>query len=599
MPTWVSVQGDVEVYIYPQNVIYAVMRSVEVPPYIWVVDSYSNSYNNRWWTAESNLYTWSSAPTSSAVEWMLWYDTVNDELKVYDWTQWNSIWWWGWAAAWGQITWTLSDQTDLQNALDAKQDLLQAWNWISITSANRTRSNPTPTLSISVDTQVVATQTEVANKQDWLTESTNIDIFDDPVYERVLCQDTMGPCPAWFHIPLKSEADSLRSKWITLHAWTSNDTVSFATYMKIPKAWYLYSTGTAFYDKDSSSRMRCANQYSSSSGYFWGSSNFDSTSNQYINKCCWLTIRPFKDTPVEPDSTWVTLFDGSSTEQWAWIFWSQELWLISIRATLEYWWITIADKNLWATEVFNRWDTLTEANCWHYYQRWNNHPFSWTTLPTNISTTRVDASVYGPWNYYNSSTFINQSFNSWDDPVNSNLRWWVSQWTTYEEVPTWETILKIKSVPMISSSAPIWVSQWAYWYDTTNAVLKIYDWTAWQTAWEVKSVNWSTWVVVINDTKISSTAPSNPTEWMLWYDTTNDVLKSYDGTNWNAIWWSSYTAGTWIDITSNTISVDSNTVAMQSDISVVSWDAWVTYIIKKSSTPPAAWTPSNVLTFVG
>ena len=53
------------------------------------------------------------------------------------------------------------------------------------------------------------------------------------------------------------------------------------------------------------------------------------------------------------------------------------------------------------------------------------------------------------------------------------------------------------------------------------------------------------------------------------------------------------------DITNNQISVDSNTVAMQSDISVVSWDAWVTYIIKKSTTPPPAWTPSNVLTFVG
>jgi hypothetical protein len=35
----------------------------------------------------------------------------------------------------------------------------------------------------------------------------------------------------------------------------------------------------------------------------------------------------------------------------------------------------------------------------------------------------------------------------------------------------------------------------------------------------------------------AATAPQNPTEWMLWYDTVNDVLKTYDWTNWNEVWW--------------------------------------------------------------
>ena len=45
----------------------------------------------------------------------------------------------------------------------------------------------------------------------------------------------------------------------------------------------------------------------------------------------------------------------------------------------------------------------------------------------------------------------------------------------------------------------------------------------------------------LNVTKIWPSAPSNPIEWNLWYDTTNDVLKSYDWTNWNEIgsWWGS------------------------------------------------------------
>lgn len=47
MPSGVTVQAEVEVYIYPQNVAYCVMRSAEVSPYIWEC----NSYQNRGWEA--------------------------------------------------------------------------------------------------------------------------------------------------------------------------------------------------------------------------------------------------------------------------------------------------------------------------------------------------------------------------------------------------------------------------------------------------------------------------------------------------------------------------------------------------------------------
>lgn len=46
-----------------------------------------------------------------------------------------------------------------------------------------------------------------------------------------------------------------------------------------------------------------------------------------------------------------------------------------------------------------------------------------------------------------------------------------------------------------------------------------------------------------------TTAPSNPIEWMLWYDTTNDVLKVYDGTQRNAVDTdTTYNAWEWIKI---------------------------------------------------
>lgn len=48
MPSGVTIQAEVEVYIYPQNVIYCIMRSAEVSPYVWEC----NSYEFRGWEHE-------------------------------------------------------------------------------------------------------------------------------------------------------------------------------------------------------------------------------------------------------------------------------------------------------------------------------------------------------------------------------------------------------------------------------------------------------------------------------------------------------------------------------------------------------------------
>jgi hypothetical protein len=86
-------------------------------------------------------------------------------------------------------------------------------------------------------------------------------------------------------------------------------------------------------------------------------------------------------------------------------------------------WVTIQDKNLGATVVYNDWDTLSQSNCWYYYQRWNNYGFDWSWSVTT-SYTQVDASSYWPWNYYSNWTFIFWH-NDWSSVVNDNLRWWV------------------------------------------------------------------------------------------------------------------------------------------------------------------------------
>jgi hypothetical protein len=101
-------------------------------------------------------------------------------------------------------------------------------------------------------------------------------------------------------------------------------------------------------------------------------------------------------------------------------------------------WVTIADKNLWATAVYNSWDTLTANNCGGYFQWWNCYMFSFDwTEPT--SRTTVDITGYWPWNYYYGDTFIVYyiwfAANSQAARTRAyNLRWWETWVVTIENV---------------------------------------------------------------------------------------------------------------------------------------------------------------------
>ena len=78
----------------------------------------------------------------------------------------------------------------------------------------------------------------------------------------------------------------------------------------------------------------------------------------------------------------------------------------------------------------------------------------------------------------------------------------------------------------------------------------------------------------------SATAPSSPTEWMVWYDTTNDQLKVYDWTNWN-VTGKEYNAREWISIGNITINwrkwpcPDGFHVPVNTEWQAV-YDAWTT-----------------------
>ena len=132
--------------------------------------------------------------------------------------------------------------------------------------------------------------------------------------------------------------------------------------------------------------------------------------------------------PVAPTRLWTALYEG---ENFAGVYRSEALGLVSLSSD---WinWITISDKNLWATEDWNEDDELSEANCGWYFQRGNNHWFSWTWAVANTNT-KTDASTYWPLNYYSWETFIKSTWD-WSSVANNNLRWWVSQ-QTHEDLP--------------------------------------------------------------------------------------------------------------------------------------------------------------------
>lgn len=229
--------------------------------------------------------------------------------------------------------------------------------------------------------------------------------------------DMMWPCDAGFHVPLQSEVETLYNIWVNLWIWSSRSWEGFNTYLKMPFAWYRVGSSSSVASQGDIG-FYWANG-ANNPGYSYLSriqSNYSSVTYNW-QRYTWVSIRAFKDTPVAPDSSWTALYSDK-------IYHNSTLWLISVKNWSS--WITIQDKNVWATTVYNSWDTLSEDNCGKYYQRWNNYWFPWTWSVTTSWET-VNASTYWPWNYYNDSTF--RLSPQRDSSNNQNLRWWVTQWS--------------------------------------------------------------------------------------------------------------------------------------------------------------------------
>lgn len=252
----------------------------------------------------------------------------------------------------------------------------------------------------------------------WDSSAKEVYLWDAKVWPSLINFATQWPAPDYFHVPLSSEWEWVKTimDWLSLttaDGWRINLHMPFAGFRK--------------YSDANTDRQ-------STYGYYWSSSPYSDNpnyarylrlnssgvgANSYGFRTYGESVRCFKNSYVAPTSSWTVV-------QWtlwsAWIFWNQTDWLISITSnwTTGY---TIMDKNLWATTVYNNGDTLTQANMWNKYQWWNNYWFP-STWNVTTSSTRVNAQNYWPWNYYSSSTFITVGYD-WSSVQNDNLRWWV------------------------------------------------------------------------------------------------------------------------------------------------------------------------------
>lgn len=356
-------------------------------------------------------------------------------------------------------------------------------------------------------------------------------------------EDMQWPCPTGFHVPTQTERWNIISLLSTLGITTWNN---MKLYLKLPFAWIVY--GTTSWDK------QYLNVYWS---YY---TSYPAYESWWINRVKWLQIdtsninndysptrntalpiRPFKNIPSIPDWSRTALYSDK-------IYHNSTLWLISISDDGANR-ITIADKNLWATVVYNDGDTLSEANCGKYYQWWNNYGFPFTWAVTT-SSTQVDASNYWPWNYYSSSTFISNNTNyDWSSVSNPNLRWWATKEIKRITIRPNGTEKQIRpeiswwsmddSFPWTSLDTTLWTATRYWWtgsYSVNNGLsMSKSSGRWWYAVYTNKTFEWTESEITI-ECSISA-------EW--W---------SYRETMYNILWITSYTDASSVYFTPNNLS---------------------------------------------
>lgn len=473
-------------------------------------------WNETLWLISISAYHWTERITMSdknlwATTPFTYWDILSQTNCWYYYQRWNNYWF-----AW---TWSISTASWQVNA-----STYWPWNYYS-NSIFRTNSSSGRDSSSNTDLRWWET---------WITQKglvKKVYMWKEPYTDYSAMR---WPCDNGFHVPTKDEWTAVYNAWISLGALTAASYVWASTYLKMPLPWWRRGD-------------TAATQLQWDRGYYWTCTVYDNY-KAYIfylttgswsqclvtwdtNVSTWNPVRPFKDMAVVPDSSWTVLY------QWtwdAWVYRNSTLWLISLSSDGTTWY-TIADKNSWATTVYNYGDALSEANCWKYYQLGNNYgfPFTWSVT---TSSTEVDASSYSP-STYSSSTFITTWSWSWDSSRNPDLWGWVT-WTT----SWWWDILIRPIIPATAISlnqssitlTTVWQTSQLTATLTPADSTSTVTWSSSNTSIATVSQSWlvtcvTPWSATITATANGHSATCNVQSIL----TTTDILyNGYRGTTW-------------------------------------------------------------------
>ena len=226
---------------------------------------------------------------------------------------------------------------------------------------------------------------------------------------------------------------------------------------------------------------------------------------------------------------WNLELQPSVTQSWWWTWWTIT-WTLSDQTDLNTALIAKADAS--------------DLNIKAFY-------LTWTTGQTNLDTATAAMNRYASGKcpiimYQKGLWYISYvlcyRFSSWADfcslwKVSSTSNWITRQNFYSIRFNTGEWSNTVNSIDDTTDTYASYLSPY-------------YSWSAYFTP----TANWHPATKKYVDDNVvqkSATAPSSPTEWMVWYDTTNDVLKVYDGTNWNECWgwvnksWITKTVSSW------------------------------------------------------
>ena len=403
------------------------------------------------------------------------------------------------SAEWWNITWTLADQTDLQNALNAKQDNLVAgtniqiaadWKTISATDTTYTASD----FDIKDLTDSTSLRSTWSAKQDALIAGTNIQIAAD--WKTISATDTTYTATD-FDIKDLADSTSLRNTWSakqdTLIAGTN---IQIAADGKTISATDTTYTATDFDIKDLTDSTGLRTTWS------WKQ---DAISDL-------ATIRTW----AGKGATAVQPLDNVST------------------LTNDAWYITKSVNDL--TNYYTKSETYTKSEVADLVAN-----FAWfkvvATLPTTDIKTNIIYLLWPVWSWadkYEEYIYSNNTWVMiWETSVDLT-NYFNTSTQTSDAITQWSTNLFLTS----AERTKLWNTSWTNTWDETKTTIQTKLWAASASnSWYLTSTDWSTFNSKADSTIIDDTAYASSWD----ADTTHaptknavyDKISAMDTTIWN------------------------------------------------------------------